>query len=127
MRTRGLRWQRLQPTATCCNTLQHTATRYNTLQHATTHCNTLQHTVLYCTTLTTHAATYCNTMQHSTLQHTASHYNTRDLRQQLLQCVEVCCSVLRCVAVNCRERPVCPLSLRSVPKALNIRPAPGKS
>ena len=44
---------KLQNTATYCNTVQYTATYCNTLQHTATHCNT--HTA-------THSATHCNSV-----------------------------------------------------------------
>ena len=49
------------------------ATHCNTLQYSTTHCNTLQHTATHCSTLHGGAHGY----------------------QSVLQCVAVCCSVLR--------------------------------
>jgi len=93
--------QKLQHTATHCNTLQHTATHCNTVwdflviiwdTKAATHCNTLwqtlryllwaplHHTATHCDTLQ-HTATHCSTLQHTathcnTLQHTATHCNT---------------------------------------------------
>jgi len=89
-------YNKLQHTATHCNTLQHTATYCNTLQHTATHCNTLPHTWQYtethCNTLqhvdmsvhicdavqhVQHSATLQHTVTHSaTLQHTVTHCNT---------------------------------------------------
>jgi len=40
--------EKVQHTATHCNTLQHTATHCNKLQHTATHCNTLQYTSRLC-------------------------------------------------------------------------------
>jgi len=104
----------MQHTATHCNTLQHIrvllceieylrsiamVTRL-TLQHTATalqpHCNILQHAVTHYNTLQ-HTATHCNT-----LQHTAAHIQTPASDTHCSDCVlNVCCSVLQCVAVCC--------------------------
>ena len=43
--------QKLQRTATHCNTLQHTATHCDTLRHTATHCDTLQYSATHCNPL----------------------------------------------------------------------------
>ena len=71
--------QKLQHTATHCNTLQHTATHCNALQHAT-HCNTLQHTTTTALSMPAVLSTPNNTLQHtSTLYntHCNTHCNTQ--------------------------------------------------
>jgi len=80
---------------------------YNKLQHTATHCNTLQHTATHCNTLQ-HTATHCNT-----LQHTAQHIRSTSIQSDkscevaqccsVLQCVAVCCSALQCVAMCCSQ------------------------
>jgi len=79
--------QRVQHTATHCNTLQHTATHCNTPQHTATHCNTLQHTAIFASHL-----------------HTLCTPSGRWLYQEghPPRLVAVCCSALQCVAVCCR-------------------------
>jgi len=93
---------KLQQTATPCNTLQHHfekrslqdkvlyGSRITTLQHTTPHCTTLHQTASHCTTLH-HTAPQCTTLYHTvphcitlhniplhctTLHHTALHCTT---------------------------------------------------
>jgi len=58
------------------------------LQHTATHCNTLQHT------RTTAGGAGAESMSSPCMATSAPPTG-------LLQCVEVCCSVLQCVAVSC--------------------------
>jgi len=124
---------RQQRTAAHCNTLQHTAknhytlqqlpysaTHYNTLQLTATHCNTLQHTTTHCTTLH-HTATQCTSLQLTAAENSGSVPQqpaqrvmaaAQDEREGASPMsvhieVEVCCSVLQCVAVCCRYVAVC--------------------
>ena len=82
---------------THCNTLQHTATHCNTLQHTATHCRTRQHT-----------ATLWNTLQHTVTRCNAKTAETIRLLLggsfpviPVLNCVALCCRVLRSVSVRC--------------------------
>jgi len=75
---------------------------YNKLQHTATHCNTLQHTATHCNTLQ-HTATHCNTLQHTATAHSIYLHPVGQILWSgtVLQCVAVCCGVLQCVAVCC--------------------------
>ena len=66
-------------TATHCNTLHHTATHCNTLQHAATR---------WAQTTLQHPGSQCLSEKHLPFV------------RYVLQCVDMCCSVLTCVAVR---------------------------
>jgi len=93
--------ERVQHTATHCNTLQHTATHCNTLQHTATHHNTLhikrECIPSECISRERETATDCNR-----LQQTATDCNKmeRECISLSLHLVAVCCSLLQSVAVS---------------------------
>jgi len=79
---RPARPQRLQHTATQCNTLQHNATHCNTLQHTKTYFNILQHTTTHCNVLQHAGPTVWNGLEsrlivgYNTLHRTATRCNS---------------------------------------------------
>jgi len=104
--TRCSIYNKLQHTATHCNTLQHTATHYHT------HGNTRKHTATHCKTQTwlptsTTQCNICNTLQHTathcnTLQHTAAHCNTlQHTHLEQLTELNACKGILQRTATHC--------------------------
>jgi len=71
-------------TKTLCNTLQHTATHCKTLHYTATHCNTLMQE------------------QHCLLVNERKVVEGESIvQQEKLRYVQVCCSIVQCVAVCC--------------------------
>ena len=88
----------LQTTATQCNPLKHTATTCDTLQHTAAQCTILHYTATNCNIL----QLFCGCVRGEKTFHIGSDFSraTRG-KYNLLQCVAVCCSVLKGVTVFC--------------------------